>query len=394
MKAWLPFAGGIAFLAAGWLAGRGTGSHPAGRENPPRPAHAPPATTGMPRDFSLPGAKAWLVALDAEQLAAWILRTAKEPENRHRERRLAELFRRMFELDATAAADLWLKIEADCQPDLKGEIERWAARAPDEAAEWFSRSAEELRRYRCGRLVVDLAETIIGSVTMKDPERGVRLLMGNPAFYDPGSMFHVVLELRTLGNARLMEEVVRWAARQGDEPAHSLRTLSGFRIDAGRYPLQLLAGLDPDAAIRLLDGVPENAPWRDDWRDSIRSGWSERDNVAAMTWWVAGRTADREWTEDEVDPLMNWARSKPDEWLPWMVDHVPAEVADRAMLKAIELTSPPSLMHLRLCAAIGSEDLREKAAALIRSKGDPAELKEAAKGRPDLEVLLESGDDG
>ena len=87
-------------------------------------------------------------------------------------------------------------------------------------------------------------------------------------------------------------------------------------------------------------------------------------------------------------PLMDWARSQPDEWLPWMTEHLTEEAADRAMTMAIDRTSPPSLMHLRLCAAIRSAELREKMAALIRTKGNLEGLREEAKGRPDLEALL------
>lgn len=335
-----------------------------------------------------PQAKTWLASLSTAEIQERILQVSKEPETRHREKQLLALFGRLFELNGKVAAGLWLRIEADCQPDLKGEIARWASRSPEEAIAWFSTSVDQLRRYRAGFLVVDLAGDIIKVVTERDRELGVRLLMENPAFYDYGCFFSVGLELSVVHDADLLKTVVTWAARQGDDPGNSIRTLSGTRIDAADWGIQFLSRVDKDAALRLHEELPPGDPRRESWRDGIMSGWSETDRTAAMSWWVETRPPGKAWGEGALMPLMDWARDEPDEWLPWMEKHLPEEAADRAMVMAIDRTSPPSLMHLRLCAAIRSDELREQMAELIRSKGDVEKLRETAKGRPELEVLL------
>ena len=160
----IPWSGGFACLVVGWLLGRSTSLVPSSNTGSGSSAipHHSGSFTSVPRDMNRPQAKTWLASLGAAEIQERILQVSKEPETRYREKQLLALFSRLFELDGPAAADLWLRIEADCQPDLKGEIARWASASPEEAIEWFSRSGDQVRRYRAGFLVVDLAGAVPG----------------------------------------------------------------------------------------------------------------------------------------------------------------------------------------------------------------------------------------
>lgn len=380
---------GVAFsFLAGWLgAGAIRRPVPAG-ETGPRQVSAEQSRSSLPEDLGAAGAERWLADLDVREIEQWILRLAKAPETGKQKTQILALFGRMFELDGTAAANLWLKIEADCQPELSGVAARWAARSPDEAVAWFGNSLDEIRRFRAGRLIAELAEEMIQAITERNPELGASLLMENPSFYDPGCLFSVGLELSSSANAALTEDVVRWAARQGDNPRNGLQTLSGDRLDAGGWGIKFLSSSNPEAAIGLYGTLPSGDLRRESWLDGIVEGWSERDRPAAMTWWIQSRSPDVKWQEGDLMPLMDWAREEPDEWLPWMTRHLPAKVADDAMAMAIDRTSPPSLMHLRLCAAIRSAELRAKMIAQIREQADLEDLREEVKGNEELEALL------
>jgi hypothetical protein len=242
MRRIIPWAGGLACLLLGWFAGRATvpmKPQYSGRSSS-AVIHVTDALAFVPRDMGRPEAKAWLASLGVIEIRERILQVVREPETRHREQRLLALFRRMFELDGKAAADLWLSVEAECQLDLKAELMRWASVSPDEAAAWFSTSVNELRRYRAGLLVVDSASLIIQAIIKKDHRLGARLLMEDAAFYDSGCLFSVGLELSGSQNSELLETVVTWAR------------------SAGRQSRQLPANLvgKPDRRSRLGNPVP------------------------------------------------------------------------------------------------------------------------------------------
>lgn len=391
MKPIIPWAGGLACLFLGWWVSRLTA--PAETQNTARFSTAVPHMTGesdsVQRDMGRPEARAWLASMSLAEIREKILQVSREPETRHQEQRLLALFGRMFELDGKSAADLWLSVEAECQPDLKAELKQWASDSPEEAVDWFSRSVDELRLYRAGFLVVDVATAIIEAITEKDPSLGARLLMEEAAFYDGNCLFSVALRLSSSRNTKLLATVVTWAARQGYDPTNFSRTLSGQSIDATDWGgIRFLSRVDKNAALRLYEDLPASDPRRVSWIEGIVSGWSESDRTAAMSWWVASRPHDKVWEEGEIMALMDWARSQPDEWIPWMMVNLPEDVADRAMTMAIDRTSPPSLVHLRLCAAIHSEETRARIAALIRSKGDLEQLRQDANGKAELEALL------
>lgn len=258
-------AGIVMAVALGW----GTGRYWPQGEPPPEPP--PPVDREaadamvLPEKLDTPEARAWAAGLEFPVLRGLIERLSTNSEDHA----LGLFLGVLFERDGAAAADEWLKIEADYQPGIDAALARWAGREPEAASAWFSRHFEELYRFRNGALPVEVSREMMEGCVREDPALAVRWLMEKPEFFD-GDALHVLSSaLQERGDRDRLLQVANWVREKGADPRHALATVSGSPLDPLGQTVGYLEDLDPAAALAVLAQVPAGDPRRKAWLEQL-----------------------------------------------------------------------------------------------------------------------------
>jgi hypothetical protein len=271
MKGQAVIAGTVLALALGWGVGRYL-PHGAPPVSPPPPVdRATAATLVLPKELKTLEARAWAAGLELPVLRGLIERVASEPGyHSYYDSPLRFLLGVFFEQDGTGAADQWLKIEADSQPEIDEEIRRWAEREPEAAEAWFSHSFDELCRYRRGELVVTVGREMMEGCAARSPELAVRWLMEKPEFFDRAALGVLTSALVEKRERDLLLRVAEWVREKGADPRHVLSTVDGGPLDSRGRTVAYLSFLDGDAALAVLAQVPAGDPRRKAWLEELK----------------------------------------------------------------------------------------------------------------------------
>jgi len=263
-------AGIVMAVALGWGAGR---YWPQG-EPPPEPP--PPVDREaadamvLPEKLDTPEARAWAVGLEFPVLRGLIERLSTDHDSAEEGDALDLLLGVFFERDGAAAADEWLKIEADCQPDVDGNLARWAGREPEAASAWLSSHIEELYRFRNGALPVEASRRMMEGCAYEDPTLAVGWLMEKPEFFDDYTLHLLARILHEAGDRERLLIVANWVREKSADPRHALATVSGGPLDPGGRAVGYLADLDPATALGILAQVPAGDPRRKPWVEQLK----------------------------------------------------------------------------------------------------------------------------
>ncbi len=270
MKQSAILAGTLIALAAGWGAGRYRPQGEPPPEPPPPVDHAAAAAMKIPEELDTPEARAWAAGLEFPVLRGLIERLSTDSNSAAKDLALELLLGVFFERDATAAADEWLKIEADYQPQIEADLIRWAGRGPEVAAAWFSRHFEELYRYRDGALPVEVSRRLMEGCSLENLDLAMHWQMEKPEFFDYYTLQVLIRFLHEKGDRERLLQLANWVREKSADPRHALATVSGEALDPGGGTLLYLADYDPAAALAILAQVPAGDLRRAAWVEQLK----------------------------------------------------------------------------------------------------------------------------